>query len=292
MIFLGLDQVRKDEAVTKYCAEHGIKKAFVFSPARFKTSFSVPMMEHVEWSDIIRYVHYYRILEETGKDTLLVINECMRTRDRNDLTYNCLRNFINQTPHVLVFQYLPLIDTIEDFMILFDFVTRSRWKRCGFDRKLLKEARIHIKPVDVGFKELPVAVDERTMTAYAKERERLFDEVRGNPEKDAHVIPRNLHLIGGKVKASVVTGDRALVGRNNRFKMQKFETYRQVSSFGDRIVFEFCHDFSVFSDFLFAARPSAPIDVLVADTKADRWYFDRYRAWSERIRDAQAMLQQ
>ena len=71
--------------------------------------------------EIIQYKFYYRLLQEIGKDTLLVVNECLRMQNRYDLTYNCLRLFLQQTPHALVFQYLPIIDTIADFMVLFDF---------------------------------------------------------------------------------------------------------------------------------------------------------------------------
>lgn len=290
MIHLGLDQVEKNAVLTDYCAKNGIKKVFVFSPARFRLCLDFNLVEYIEWKDIIRYVFYYRILQETGKDTLLVINECLRTQNRNDLTYNCLKNFINQTSHVIVFQYLPVIDTIDDFMILFDFVTRSRWRRERFDRKLMTEARLQIEPVRISFQSVRIPVDEKISANYLKERENVFAEVRSDPEKDPHLIPRRLHLVSGKTKARAVPEGRSLVGRNNRFALPLLETYQEVSCKGDRTIFEFCHNFIVFSDYLAVARPSSPIEALVADTKADRWYFDRYVAWSGRIEDAYATL--
>ena len=51
---------------------------------------------------------------------LLIINECLRTRKRSDLTYNCLHHYLNQTPHRLIFEYFPFVSDPNDFMILLD----------------------------------------------------------------------------------------------------------------------------------------------------------------------------
>ena len=61
--------------------------------------------EFIEWADIIEYRYYYRLLQEIGSKTLVVVNECLRTQARHDLTYNCMRLFLNQTDHRLIFQY-------------------------------------------------------------------------------------------------------------------------------------------------------------------------------------------
>lgn len=303
MIHLGLDDAAKAAIVARYHAEHAIRKIFVFSPERFSPSFAPEHMSdpatqgdgrpglYIGWPDLVEYRYYYKLLQEIDRETLVVINECLRTQNRNDLTYNCIRNYLNQTGHVLVFQYLPLIDTIEDFMTLFDFTTRSRWKREKFRSDLLHEARVDVAPVPIEIRPIHVLVDDKARAAYAKEKAALLAEVRGDPDKDPHLIPRNLLLVSGKAKLAHVNPARRYVGRNNRFKLPNLETYRDAAGPGERVALELPHNFIEMSDFLTVSRQRA-IEVLAADTKADEWYLRRFQDWTQRVNDAAAVLRQ
>lgn len=287
MIYLGLDNFEKDQLVSNYCLGNSITKVFVFSPSKFKTTTTFDPHENIEYDQIIQYKYYYRLLQEIGKDTLLVINECLRTQSRHDLTYNCLRNFLNQTQHQLIFQYLPLIDTLEDFMILFDFDTRSQWKRTPWSAQLLLEANVVTKRIPLELVRVPVTVTANTKEAYAVEKRKLID---GIGLKDPHTIPRNLYLMSGRAKLDCVTQGQYYVGRNNRFKVPTLQTYREEDYPRDYTVFELCHNFIDFIDFLSLSR-QARVPILVTDLKVDQWYFDRYQSWVERIRDAYSALQ-
>ena len=302
MIHLGLDDVEKSAIVQRYRAEHGIQKVFVLSPARFAPSWAAEHMASpetecdgqeglfVDWPDLILYRYFYRLLQEIDGSTLVVVNECLRTQDRNCLTYNCVRNYLNRTPHVLVFQYLPIIDTIEDFMTLFDFATQSRWKREPFRQELLTEATIAgaRSPV-LSIVPVHVPVDDKIRATYAKEKASLLAEVRGDPDKDPHLLPRNLLLVSGKAKVAHVDPARRFVGRNNRFKLTNLETYKDAVGKGERVVFELPHNFLDMADLLAVSRQHR-IEVLVADTKADAWYLRRFQDWAQRVNDAQAAL--
>jgi hypothetical protein len=302
MIYLGLDDAAKGETVARHRAEHAIRKVFVLSPARFApwwaaTHMASPETEcdgreglFVDWPDLIMYRYFYKLLQEIDNSTLVVINECLRTQDRNCLTYNCVRNYLNRTPHVLVFQYLPIIDTIEDFMTLFDFATQSRWKREPFRRELLTEATVAVAPSPpLMLVPVHVPVDDKTRAAYAKEKASLLAEVRGDPDKDPHLLPRNLLLASGKAKVAHVDPARRYVGRNNRFKLHSLETFKDITGPGERIVFELPHNFLDMADLLGVSRQHR-IEVLVADTKADAWYLRRFHDWAQRVNDAQAAL--
>ena len=291
MILLGLDDAAKQAEIARYCAEHAIRKVVVFSPARFRPDFTLDVpLEHVEYAEIILYKFYYRLLREIDAGTLIVVNECLRTQNRNDLTYNCLRHYLQNTDHQLVLQYLPLIDTFADFAILFDFDTKSRWKRDAIDAaKIRAEARVQVEPVRVVLEPVEVPVDAKVRAAYAKEKARLLDEVRGDVDKDPHLIPRNLLLVSGKAKVAHVDPARRYVGRNNRLKLDNLETYREARGPGPRVVLEFCHNFLDLTDFLAVSRQHV-VPVLVADTKTERWYLDRFQAWAQRLHDAYAML--
>lgn len=287
MIFLGLDDPAKDAEIVRYCAEHAIRKVVVFSPAKYRRACSFPTHEHVEWAEIITYKFYYRLLQEIDSHTLLVVNECLRTQSRYDLTYNCLRNFMNQTSHVLVFQHLPIIDTFDDFAVLFDFATRSRWKREPIGARLLGECRLHVAPVRVELHPIEVVTDAPTKLTYQYEKHALIDNI---GLKDPHTIPRNLYLISGRAKLAHLTADSRYLGRNNRFKLPGFATYREASyAAAPYTVFELPHNYIDFADVL-ALSGQVELDVLVADLKVDRWYFDRYQAWLTRLREAYAVL--
>lgn len=290
MIHLGLTDAAKDAVIAAYCAAHGIRKVVLFSPTKYRLACSFPQHEHVEWAEIILYKFYYRLLQEIDGSTLLVVNECLRTQNRHDLTYNCLRLFAQQTPHVLVFQYLPLIDAWEDFAILFDLVTRSRWKREKVGGALLREIPIRVAPVPLELRPVHVATDEKLRAAYAREKAKLLEQVRGDPSKDPHLIPRNLLLVGGKAKLARVDSARSYVGRNDRFKLPNLQTYKEPSyPRAPYVVFELPHNFLDFADFLALSR-QASLDVLVTDLKADRWYFERFTAWAARLREAYRTL--
>lgn len=286
MILLGLDAATKDARISAYCAEHGVQRVFVLSPAKYQFPVSFEPHEHIEWADIIEYKFFYRLLQEIDANTLVVVNECLRTQNRYDLTYNCIRHFLNQAGHQLVFQYLPIIDTVEDFMILFDFDTRSRWKRDKFRAELLKESHIESAPATPALRPIEVETDAKTRAAYAKKKRELID---GIGLKDPHTIPRNLYLMSGKAKLQHVAADADYVGRNNRFKLERLRTYADTAFPAASTVFEFCHDVIHFGDFLALSRQTT-VDVLVADLKVDRWYLARYEAWTKRLLDAYAAL--
>jgi hypothetical protein len=259
---------------------------FIFSPQKFTLSCSFPEHEHVEYDNIIRYRYYYRMLQEIDDSSLVIVNECLRTQDRNDLTYNCLRNFLNQTKHQIIFQYLPLIDTFDDFMILFDFDTRSRWKREKWSERLRSELNVYFTDKSPSLDAIEVSVDEAVRCSYEKEKRKLID---GIGLKDPHTIPRNLYLMSGRSKLSSIAAEQEYVGRNNRFKIATMRGYTEPTFPENNIVFEYPHSFIRFSDFLALSRQQSA-SALVADLKVDTWYHQRYLDWSQRIKDAYATL--
>jgi hypothetical protein len=301
MIYLGLDDLKKHQLVAAYCAKYEIRKVYVLSPARFAPTFAAEHMTdptaqgdgrsglYIDWPDIILYRYFYKLMQEVDRHTLVVVNECLRTQNRHSLTYNCIRNFLNQAGHRLIFQYLPIIESEEDFMTLFDFDTRSQWKREHFKVELLKEAGVACESVPVQVQPIHVPVNAKTLAAYAREKAALLAEVRSDPEKDPHLIPRNLLLVSGKAKLGAVDPTRRYVGRNNRFKLPNVETYKDVSGEGPRVVFDLPHNFLDFTDLLTVSRQHT-VEVLVANTKADAWYLARYQEWAERVRHAQTVL--
>ena len=216
-----------------------------------------------------------------------MINECLRTQNRYDLTYNCLRNYLNQTVHQIIFQNLPIIDTMDDFMVLFDFDTRSRWKRVKFSEAPLAECTLQINPAVIGINTIEIETDQRTHASYQKKKRQLID---GIGLKDPHTIPRNLYLHGGPTRLKAIEDNKDYVGRNNRFKIDRLRTYRETAFPSQNVIFEFPHNFIDFSDFM-TLSGQTQFDVLVTDVKVDQWYVQRYRKWTKRIEYACSALQ-
>jgi hypothetical protein len=284
MIGIGFDTERKLAEVAAYAAKHGTTKTVVLYSAPYSLDVEGMSMDAVEYAEIIMYRTYYRLLQEIGPHTLIVVNECLRTQNRNDLTYNCIRHFIAQTDHVLVFQERPLIDTVDDFAVLFDFVTQSRWKRLAFGALPLNEAQIVLAPKQYGIRPVLVEVDDKTKAKYAATKRDLVDNL---GLRNPHIIPRNLHLLGGKVRASVLKWGQTYVARNARIKSPQIVTYPDVS--GPVSVMDFPHRFIDWSDFLSHSR-QAEVEAIVTDLKVDQWYLQRFQAWCTRVNDAQAAL--
>jgi hypothetical protein len=294
MIFIGCADEEKINQVSRYVGEHGIQKTVVISADDFPLV--VPGANQVKYCDVIMYVTFYRLLQEITPDTLIVINECLRTQNRYDLSYNCIRNFLNLTGHQIIFQQLPQIDMAEDFMILFDFDTRSRWKRRGFDPFLIRgETRVQVSALPIGFERVDVPTSEKTKEKYKQDRERLFSEL---GSRDPHTLPRNLYMIGGHDKQAwidvqqlplFVNNEQLYVARNQRLGRSNIVTYADVVPGGRYTIVDLPHRFIDYADFV--QRTGQAISrVLVADLPVDGWYFNRYQDWSMRIHDTYASL--
>lgn len=285
MICLGKTVEQKCQILREYARDNGISKVFILSPRKFNFACDLAA-EWIEYADIIEYRFFYRLLQEIDSRTLVVVNECLRTQNRHDLTYNCMRHFLNQAGHQVVFQWLPFIDDIEDFMILFDWDTRSQWRRERFDIDLMEHCKIDVSNRSIVFDASELVADAKTKTEYEKERSKLFGSL---GMKDPHTIPRNLYLVGGKTKLSAISQDRKYLGRNDRFGLPGMVKYKEDSYPDNCVVFEVPHNFGDFAD-VCSLSGQQHFDILATDLKADRWYIERYRLWAQRISDGYASL--
>lgn len=288
MIALGFGRDEKTKTIASYCAEHGCSKLVVIA----KDGIDTPVdfageVKRVPFHDSDKYKWFYPLLQWIDSRTLIVLDECLRLQNRYDIKYNCFRHYLQQTTHQLIFQYLPIIDTIEDFMVLFDLDTRSRWKRERFRPELLDEVDLRVNSIDVRFHRVHVPSNGDLLAAYDREKKRLFDTI---GLKDPHTIPRNLYLIPGKAKLSCVDPFRHYLGRNNRFKFDRLQRYKEKQYPSvPYAVFEFCHNFIDFSDVVTLSGQS-DFDVLTTNLRVDAWYLSRFQQWTQRIQDAYAAI--
>jgi len=282
VIRIGLGNDKKSELVRKVASD-GVTRVVVIGPQRYAFDLGIEA-QWVDWPEVIQYRFYYRLLQEIDAYTLVVLNECLRTQNRHDLTYNCIRNFLQQTKRQVIFQRLPIIDTLDDLSILVDFDTRSRWKRESFRPEWLTDLDIHVTDVSPSLKPTVAEATASHRKAYETAREEAFAKL---GHGDPHTLPRTLHVAAGKARLPAVQKNKLYVARNGRVKLPNFTTYEHATE--PRVVFDFCHRFIDFSAFL-ATTGQRAVECVVSDLPVDQWYLKRYTDWARRVSDACSAL--
>jgi len=280
MIRIGLDDDEKQKIITDYVNGNGIRKVFIFYYKDFPLEYNNPGVdtEHVEYADIIMYKFFYRLLEEIDNNVLLVFNECLRTQNRSDLTYNCAHHYCNQTKHKIVFEYFPFIEDNSDFMILLDFLNKYKYKGKSFKYEFLSQEDILVKPKYFTIKTIDIDVTQKDIEKYEKMKQSLFDNL---GESDPDTIPRRLHAWAGNLKKNCIKPDLFYVARNKRFKLPNVITYREAKK-GDYILIDMPHRRIDFNDFLKKTKMQ-DIVFINSGLKVDLYYINDLREWAERL---------
>jgi hypothetical protein len=284
LILTGLTEKQKQDEIRKYVKKNGVKSVIVFSPKKFYLDLpdlgDIPIRQ-IEYNEVIMYRTFYPLLEEIGKDHLLVINEFLRTANRNDLTYNCLRHYLNQCGHQIIFEYFPFITGPEDFMILLDFDTGSKYKGSGFDVETLHKSNVrcvnHHITLDIQTVKLPEGAEEE----YNNKKEELFSSV---GKHDPDIIPRKLHNFCGKWKKPYIRQDLYYVARNARYGLPNVITYPHVKDGGRYVILDFQHRRISMNDFLKKTQQPQLV-FLSTGLSIDNYYIKEFKAWLERLEE-------
>lgn len=183
-IFIG--DVDKIGIIKNYISNNSIKKIFVIGDALDLDELNVEY-ECVKFSDTIMYVYFYRLLQEVNGDSLIVLNECLRKQNRYDLTYNCIKRYVIQTKHRLVFNYYPIIKEEKDFMILYDMLMDNPFLKEKYEY-VTKFENVTIGNVEFSVHKTDITIDAKYVEQYAEKKEEIIGQVK----KDANIIPRRL----------------------------------------------------------------------------------------------------
>lgn len=284
MIGIGYNDASKLYWIAKACREHGeIRNIVVFSPPQFSLGAkAVSDMTGVKcteytYADIIMYRVFYPLLEVIDDSYLIVVNECMRTQNRNDLTYNCLNHYLNQTRHRMIFEHFPLVDRVEDVMILLDREHPNRYKGRGYDPAMLREAELKVAPSHYTLKQITVKLPDGALEKYEAEKDKLFDAI-GNGDPDN--VPRRLHVWCGRYKRAYVDAhlDVQFVARNARFARPNVSTYANATDGRARVLLDIPHRQMALNDYLKQTQISE-IVFISTGLSVDQYYRDRTREW-------------
>ena len=282
MIRIGLTDEQKRNEIQKYVKEKPVKSVIVFSPAKFEMGLpvlgDVPIRQ-IEYNEVIMYRTFYPLLEEIGDGHLLVVNEFMRTANRNDLTYNCLRHYLNQCGHVIVFEYFPFISAPVDFMIPLDFATNSKHKGFGFEDGMLKGEDIQCVNHHIVLRVEHIELPDEAEKQYEEKKAALFDGL-GNRSPD--IVPRELHVFCGRYKKPFIRPDTQYVARNARFKLPNVITYPKVQKGEQYTLLDFQHRRMDMNDFLRRTEQNE-IVFLSTDLSVDKYYVNAFNAWLEEL---------
>lgn len=284
----------KQKIITHYL-EHNpsVNGVVVFYREGLQREYDIPVKcEYLEYKQSIKYTNYYRLLEHVNRNTLIIVDECLGTTNRHCLEYNCMKTILNQTPQRLVFNYLPFIDSVDDFMILMEFYNDVRYKGETFDWSFLKDINLHVKPVHVQIEFERVDLPEKAIEKYTKEREKLFNNALNDVEVNPETIHRQLALLAGNLRFNNMPEEKrelikGCLVRNNRFKMgvtykdcmKTYPDYEKV------MVFDFPTYKKHLIDVLNVLRVDK-IHVFTSDLRVDNLYYRQtWEKWANELEE-------
>jgi len=251
-------------------------RIFVLSNS-FIGEFNIPF-EVVSYKQLIEYAYYYRIIEETTQNTLIVIDEPLFTSNRSDLTYNCIRVFLNSTKHTLIFSYLPISNEAKDLAILLDFDTQSKYKYIEFESFPMDKPKIKSIKIDYTFKFDRVITSEKDKLEYEDIKNKIISNL-GNKKPD--VIPRELQLKASKFKKHKIT-DGIYLFRNGRYKIKNSSTFRKIQSDKQHVIFDMPFSISDLIRFL-KTTYQTEVTFLTSDLKIDLYFENKMKTFKKEL---------
>ncbi|MCD3202825.1 hypothetical protein [Clostridium botulinum] len=285
MIRIGLSKLEKEMEIKKYVQQNNIKKVFCFYYKDFPFKYDISCeIEYIEYDDIEMYKFFYRLLEEIDNTSLIIMDECMRTQNRSELIYNCAHHYLNQTPHKIIFEFFPIIENEEDFMILLDFENKGKYKGKSFDYIYLNEEDIQMKPFDIHLETIKVEINEKDTERYEKKKEQLFDTLEN---KDPNTIPRNLQIFAGTLKKKALNKDVKYVARNKRFKLDNVFTYKTIEANTKYIVIDTHYRRINMNDFIKLTKMNN-IKYLTTGLSIDNYIISSFNEWKGRLKNIYA----
>lgn len=276
-INIGYRKKQKEEAIEKYLTDHAeINHVIVFYPDGWE-HLSIKA-EYIPYSEIIMYRTFYPLLEKIDNTYLLVYDECMRTKKRTDLTYNCAHKYNNQTEHIMVFEFFPFIDDPQDFMILADFIDHVKMRPKKFDESVFEDIPISVINYDFAFEKETVIVPDDADEKYEAEKQKLFENL---GKKDPDTVPNALEIFVGKWKKPEF--DQDYVARNSRYKADNVSTYKEKKVRKEVVLIDLPLNQKDFNDYV-KLSGCEKMTFLHTGLSVDNYFFDRYQKWFEEVK--------
>lgn len=221
-IFLG--EQNPKAIVEDYLKNNQIERVFIIGD-KIDLDPSV-RVDHITYTETILYKFYYPWLKNITSNCLVVWNNAMRTRNRHDLHYNCIRQYMQQAEHRIIFEYFPIKEKEEEFMILWDMTLNNPFLKEAYAECDFSQGEIHLGDIRFDVRKTFVELDKEELVAYAAEKERIVGEVK----KDPNIVPRRL-LKWVEALASKKTGGKYDTKKNIKPVMNVVVTNTGVDAY-------------------------------------------------------------
>lgn len=173
MIYLGNHDVK--DITLAYIAEHHVRKVFTIGEP-----IGIDGEDCVSWVDCIKYIHYNRLRATITAEDLVVMNDALCSGDRNLLHFNCIRQYMVQTQHRLIFQRVPFYDHKDDVAILFDMTQNNPFLKLPIS-EVWDALKPNWKPLDVDavIEHVELTMEEEAL--YKAQKDAIFAKLKGSP---------------------------------------------------------------------------------------------------------------
>lgn len=142
--------------------------------------------ETITFKESIMYKFYFRWLSEINENSVLILNNILKKQQRTCLEYNCIRYYCKQAGEVVVFNDFPLIQSKDDFMILYDMIQPDPfWKRKYEEVEVFENVSMNSS---ITVNATTISHDNKIIAGYEALKEKAISEVK----KDPDIIPRRL----------------------------------------------------------------------------------------------------
>lgn len=147
---------------------------------------SINAEETIAFKDAILYKYYYKWLSELNNDCCLILNNVLKKRQRNCLEYNCIRYYCKQAGEVIVFSDFPIIESQDDFLILYDMIQTDPFRKEKFEN--IDTFENVFFNLNISVIKTDITLEEKLVKKYKELKEKTIKEVK----KDPDIIPRRL----------------------------------------------------------------------------------------------------
>lgn len=283
MIRIGLGIRQKEKLINNYIEDNNIKDVFVLYSHKYHQRLNLCKdYEEIEYNEWEMYRTFYPMISKVRPDSLIIVNEALRTTNYGDLKVNCATVWLNQTPHRIIFNTLPFIDNKEDFRILqkLDQGTKQVSK---FDYVQLQSQDILIKPYKIKLDVVSLLkTTDRQKASYDKLKESLGKDIEDNVSMDPNNLPRRLQVKSGNYKKELIQEDKLYIARNQRFKLKNVETYRDYDEQKEHIIIDFPISRLDLVDYILKTK-TKKLKYLSTDLSIDQYLVGEVSKWIGRL---------
>lgn len=283
MIRIGLGIRQKEKLINNYIEDNNIKDVFVLYSDKYHQKLNLCKdYEEIEYNEWEMYRTFYPMISKVRPDSLIIVNEALRTTNYGDLKVNCATVWLNQTPHRIIFNTLPFIDNKEDFRIL-QKLDQGTKQVAKFDYVQLQSQDILVKPYKIKLNIVDlIKTTDRQKASYDKLKESLGRDIEDTVSMDPNNLPRRLQVKSGDYKKRAIQEDKLYIARNQRFKLANIETYRDYDEKREHIIIDFPISRLDLVDYILKTK-TKKLQYVSTDLSIDQYLVGEVSKWIGRL---------